>query len=429
MAEATEEATEQPSGRLLARPLASLSYPHFRLFWFSNLVVAMGLMVQFTARGWLIVDLTKSAFLLGLVDAAWALAAGLGSIPMGIVADRVNRRDLLAAGNVVILASAVAIGLLVATDLIAIWYVLIAAALEGLLFAGRVPAGQAMTARLVPEEHLMNAVSLNSAGHSLPGIAGPAVGGVLVAGLGIAAAYFTTAGALFVALLLMLAVAASFGHIERDPTKSVLHDVREGWAYLRTHRDLIRLTLAMMIPYVLGQSYVLLLPLFVEKELHAGPQVFGALSACLGAGSVVGAAAVATFGKQRQIGLLMFLGVLGTGVATIIYSLSQWPALTGAVLLGAGMAQATLFAAYETLLVVRLPDAMRGRVLGLLFTVIGVFPASAMVAGAVADVIGLRPLAMVEGIIIVSMAYVAWRVTLRQAMTSAEPAAAEDGAY
>ena len=78
MVEATEEAAEQGSPGWLARPMVSLSYPHFRLFWLSNLVVAMGLMVQFTARGWLIVDLTKSAFLLGVVDAAWALAAGLG---------------------------------------------------------------------------------------------------------------------------------------------------------------------------------------------------------------------------------------------------------------------------------------------------------------------------------------------------------------
>jgi MFS family permease len=420
MTESTEKTTGQTSRPWLARPLASLSYPHFRLFWLSNLVVAMGLMVQFTARGWLIVDLTKSAFLLGVVDAAWALAAGLGSIPMGVVADRVNRRNLLAAGNVVILASALVIGVLVATGLIAIWCIIVAAALEGLLFAGRIPAGQAMTARLVPEEQLMNAVSLNSAGHSLPSIAGPAVGGVLVAGLGIAAAYFTTAGALVVALLLMLTVAASFGHIERGPAKSVLSDVRESWAYLRAHSDLMRLTLVMMIPFVLGQSYVLLLPLFVERELHAGPQVFGALSACLGAGSVVGATAVATFGKQRQIGFLMFLGIAGSGIATIVYALSQSPALTGAVLLCAGMAQATLFAAYETLLVVRLPDAMRGRVLGLLFTIIGVFPASAMVAGAVADIIGLRPLALIEGVIIVAMASFAWRVTLRHAVTTSD---------
>jgi hypothetical protein len=87
------------------------------------------------------------------------------------------------------------------------------------------------------------------------------------------------------------------------------------------------------------------------------------------------------------------------------------------------MSQATLFAAYETMLVVRLPDAMRGRVLGLLFTVVGVFPASAMLAGAIADVIGLRPLAMAEGVIIVAMASVAWRVTLRHAVASPEPAA------
>ena len=116
----------------------------------------------------------------------------------------------------------------------------------------------------------------------------------------------------------------------------------------------------MLIPFILGQSYVLLLPLFVEQELDKGPVTFGALSACLGAGSVVGAMAVATFGKQRLIGLLMFAGILGTGVSAIAYGLSQWVPLTGAVLFVAGSAESALFAAYETLLLIRLPDEILG---------------------------------------------------------------------
>ena len=118
----------------------------------------------------------------------------------------------------------------------------------------------------------------------------------------------------------------------------------------------------------------------------------------------------------------MFVGVLGLGLASIAYAFSQWPAFTGVVLFGAGAAQNTLFAAYETLLIIRLPDEIRGRVIGLMFTMIAIFPVGAMVSGAVADVIGLRPLAVIEGVMIIAMASVAWQVALRHPLTAPEQA-------
>ncbi len=421
MTDAGEELeVREPERAWVRRPIISLSYPQFRLFWLSNLIVAMGLMIQFTSRGWLTVQLTDSALLLGAVEGTWGISFALGSIPMGIVADRINRRDLLVTGTLVALLTAMAVGLLVATDFIAIWHVLAAAVIGGLLMALRFPAGQAMTARLVPGKHLMNAISLNTAGHSLPNVAGPATGGVLIALLGIAGAYFVTSGAYLMGLLMMLGVGVAFGRIARTRTTSAKDDLREAYEYLRAHRDLLQLTAAMLIPFILGQSYVLLLPLFVEQELEKGPETFGALSACLGAGSVIGAMAVATFGKQRLIGLLMFAGVVGTGVSAIAYGLSQWVPLTGAVLFVAGSAESALFAAYETLLLIRLPDEIRGRVMGLMLTLVALFPIGAIVAGAVADVIGLRALAVIEGAIIVAMAFVAWRVVLGRVVTEAE---------
>jgi MFS family permease len=404
----------------ITRPIVSLSFPQFRQFWLSNLLVAIGMMVGFTARGWLIVQLTDSALLLGAVEGTWAVAFGLGSVPMGMLADRVNRRNLLVLGNGVTLLVTLAVGVLVVTDVVAIWHVLVAGAIDGVLFAARFPAGQAITARLVPRQHLMNAISLNTVSHSLPNVAGPAVGGVLIAVLGIAAAYFTTTGAFLLALAMMLGVAASFGHVERAAGSSLKNDLREAYEYLLAHRDLLRLTWAMLIPFILGQSYVLLLPLFVEKELGGGPETFGALSATLGAGGVIGAMAVATFGKQRQLALLMFAGVLGTGVCAIVYGLSQWLAVTGAALFAAGAAESALFAAYETLLLLRLPDAIRGRVMGLMFAVVAMFPIGAIVAGAIADVIGLRALAVIEGTIIVAMASVVWRTVLRHITADAQ---------
>jgi len=404
----------------IARPIVSLSFPQFRQFWLSNLLVAIGMMVGFTARGWLIVQLTDSALLLGAVEGTWAVAFGLGSVPMGMLADRVNRRNLLVLGNGVTLLVTLALGVLVVTDVVAIWHVLVAGAIDGVLFAARFPAGQAITARLVPKRHLMNAISLNTASHSLPNVAGPAVGGVLIAVLGIAAAYFATTGAFLLALAMMLGVAASFGHVQRAAGSSLKNDLREAYEYLLAHRDLLQLTWAMLIPFILGQSYVLLLPLFVEKELGGGPETFGALSATLGAGGVIGAMAVATFGKQRQLALLMFAGVLGTGACAIAYGLSQWVPVTGAALFAAGAAESALFAAYETLLMLRLPDEIRGRVMGLMFAMVAMFPIGAIVAGAIADVIGLRALAVIEGAMIVVIASVVWRTVLRHVTADAQ---------
>jgi MFS family permease len=407
----------------IARPIVSLSFPQFRLFWFSNLIVATGLMVQFTAQGWLVANrLSDSALVLGAVEGTWAVTFGLGSIPMGMMADRFNRRNLLIGGNAVALSTALIMGLLVFGDRIAIWHVFIASGIGGLLFAIRFPAGQAITARLVPQEHLMNAISLNTVSHSLPNVAGPAVGGVLIGALGIAAAYFLTSGAFSLALLMMLGVAAAFGHVQRKAGASAVTELRQAYDYLLAHKDLLQLTGAMLIPFILGQSYVLLLALFVEQELHGGPETFGALSASLGAGSAIGAMAVAAFGRERQIGLLMFMGVLGVGICGIAYGLSQWVVVTGGVLLVAGAAQSALFAAYETLLLLRLPDEMRGRVIGLMFTVAAMFPIGAIAAGAIADVIGLRALAVIEGTIVIFSASVAWRAVLRNVETKSKPA-------
>ena len=414
--EASPEETDEtdPVGALswFQRPIVSLAHPQYRLFWMSNLVFAVGLMVQFTARGWLTVQLTDSALVLGLVEGVFGVTFALGSIPAGILADRRNRRNLLIAGDSVALIAVVLIGVLVATDTVEIWHVIVASALGGLLFALRIPTGQAMTARLVPPAHMMNAIALNQTAQSLPSVAGPAAGGVLIAVVGIAGAYFATTGAFVLGLIMMLGVAASFGSIDRAGVKSVSEDLREAVDYVLAHRDLLSLTAAMLIPFILGQSYVLLLALFVEKELGLGPEAFGALSASLGLGAVVGGMAVATFGEERQIGRIMFLGILATGAGAIVYGLSHSVLLTAAVLFVAGAGQSALFAAYDTLLLIRLPDEMRGRVMGLMFTLVALFPIGAAVAGAIADQVGLRAVAIAEGVIIVSMAAIAWRVVL-----------------
>lgn len=371
-------------------------------------------MVQFTARAWLVVQLTDSALVLGAVEASWAVTFSLGSIPMGLIADRFNRRTLLLIDNVAAVLMALVLGVLVVTDLVAVWHVFVASLVAGLLGAVRFPASQAMTGRLVPQDHFMNATSLNTASHSVPSVVGPALGGLLVGGVGVGVAYFATSGAhLAAAVMLLFGVAASFGSIERDDSRSMTADLRQAIAYLRADAHLLRLTTVVVMPFVLGSSYVLLLALFVEEELGGGAAMFGFLSASLGAGGVVGAMAIAAVGRPRQIGYLMFLGIVGIGAAALVYGFSHWLPLTALALMVGGAAQSAMFVSYETFLLLRVPDEMRGRIMGLTFTIFGLFPAGAIFAGALADIVGLRAVAILEGVVVLFLAAFAWRFALR----------------
>ena len=419
------EATTAEQAGVVRRAVRSLRFRPFRFFWASNFIVAMGLMVQFTARAWLVVQLTDSALVLGAVEAAWAVTFSLGSIPMGLIADRFNRRTLLLIDSVVAVLLALTLGALVVTDLVAVWHVFVASLVAGLLGAVRFPASQAMTGRLVPEDHFMNATSLNTASHSVPSVVGPALGGLLVGGVGVGVAYFATSGAhLAAAVMLLFGVAASFGSIERDVSRSMTADLRQAVAYLRADAHLLRLTMVVVMPFVLGSSYVLLLALFVEEELGGGAAMFGFLSASLGAGGVIGAMAIAAVGQSRQIGYLMFLGITGIGVAALIYGFSHWLPLTALALVLGGAAQSAIFVSYETFLLLRVPDEMRGRIMGLTFTIFGLFPAGAIFAGALADLVGLRAVAILEGVVVLLLAVFAWRFALRRVAREADAEAA-----
>ena len=402
-------------GGVLQRALRSLSFRQFRYFWASNFIVAMGLMVQFTARAWLVVQLTDSALVLGAVEAAWAVTFALGSIPMGLVADRFNRRTLLLIDNLMAVLVAVTLGVLVVTDLVAVWHVFAASLVSGLLGAVRFPASQAMTGRLVPQAHFMNATSLNTASHSVPSVVGPAVGGLLVGGVGVGVAYFATSGAhLGAAVMLLIGVAAASGSIERDDSRSMTADLRQAIDYLRADAHLLRLTLVVVTPFVLGGSYTLLLALFVEEELGGGAAMFGFLSASLGAGGVIGAMIIAAMGGSRHIGYLMLFGIAGVGVAALVYGFSHWLPLTALALAVGGGAQSALFVAYNTFLLLRVPDEMRGRIMGLTFTIFGLYPVGAIFAGALADLVGLRAVAILEGVLVLMLALLAWRFALRR---------------
>ena len=143
-----------------------------------------GLSMQMLARGYLAYDLTGSAGLLGLITAAGALSMAALSLIGGAVADRANRKHLIQGFQAASAVLALVIALLIAVDMVAWWHLLVAAVVQGALFAFMAPARQAIIPDLVSKEQVNNAIALNAAGMSVTALLAPAIGGLVYARCG-----------------------------------------------------------------------------------------------------------------------------------------------------------------------------------------------------------------------------------------------------
>jgi len=185
----------------------SLRNRHYRWFWLGMLISFIAVHLQLVARNWLVYELTGSALDLGIVIAAWGLPILLLSFYGGAVADRVKKRDLLIVTQVANGVVTLIIAILIATGAIALWHLIAAAALTGIIFAFHVPARLAIIPELVNKREIQNAIALNSTGMNLSRFFGFAIGGLLLGVIGVAGVYYIAVFCFFVS------AALSCGHL------------------------------------------------------------------------------------------------------------------------------------------------------------------------------------------------------------------------
>ena len=194
----------------------SLRHRNYRLLWFGSLVSSSGDWMDQIALNWLVYDLTGSAVYLGLLNLCRLGPILLFTLIGGVVADRVERRRLLFTTQTVAMLLALALALLVSTGAAQIWAVLLIAAGRGVMMSFNQPARQSLISDLVPADDLMNAIALNSATLNLTRVLGPAIGGGLIASVGVAGAFYVN-GVSFLAVLYGLAL-MRFPERTRRPT-------------------------------------------------------------------------------------------------------------------------------------------------------------------------------------------------------------------
>ncbi|HTM08163.1 MAG TPA: MFS transporter [Verrucomicrobiae bacterium] len=397
-------------GRSAFSPLRYLDY---RYLWTGTVLMSAGQWIQQVTLGWLLYDLTGSAILLGMLNGVRALPFLVAGPIAGVAADRMDRKKLMLRTQYVLIATAVAMGILVASGYLQPWHLFVFTLFTGIAWAFNEPVRQSLVPGVVPKKELMHAVALNSMGFNINKVLGPALGGVLIAAFGAAGNFFVQSAA-YAGVLLMI----YWMHAPPTPDdarhSSALANLKEGLAYVWSNPTVLALMMAAYVPRVFAVPYQTLMPVFQKDVLGVGPEGLGLLMAAPGAGAVLSVLLLSSSAHGvRRKGLLLLWSLVFLGSFLILFSRMKSFPVALAVLVGVGACQITFMATTNTLLQMLTPDALRGRVMSLYMLDRGLMPAGALMAGVSAHVVGApMTVGLMGGIVIVLALLVAWRVPL-----------------
>lgn len=396
------------AARLTRGALAAFRHRNFRLFYAGQLLSLSGTWMQSTAQGWLVLELTDSEFLLGLVTAVGSLPILLFTLYAGVVADRVDKRRILLVAQSCAALLALLLAILTDTGAITIAWILVLVFFLGSANAFEVPTRQAFFVDLVGREDLTNAIALNSSAFSATRVVGPAVAGVLIGTVGIAASFYANAVSYLAVIAALLAMRLpAFQRPER--TASTLENLREGFRYIRENR-LVR-TLVWMIAAmsVFGFPFAMLLPVFARDILRVGAPGLGLLLAASGAGALAGGVALSALGGRIPRGRAIVGGMLAFCGFLIAFALSRSFALSLVLIAGAGFAMILHNASVNSLLQATVPNRLRGRVMSVyVFMFLGMTPLGSLQAGAVARWAGAGTAVALGGSLLLMLAAVVY---------------------
>jgi MFS family permease len=396
----------------------AFSYRDFRLLWFGLLVSNVGSWMQMLAQGWLVVQLSNSAgegsFYLGMVGLVRSAPVLALSGFAGALADRLDRRRILATTQTLMGVSALALGVLVEAHAVKIWHVMVMAAISAGANAFDAPTRQAMLPQLVGPRDLMSAIGLNSAAFNGPALVGPALGGLLVAAVGIAPCFFINAAS-YGAVLVALAMMRHQPPANVGGKKSLLGDAIDGFTHVGREPRLLAIFALLSLVGFVARPYLQLLPAFIKAVLAGGPQELGIVMGAAGGGALAGSLITALVGITRGRGALMIGSAAVAGAALVWFSstTSVWPACAALVLLGGSI---MLFMGMSnTLIQTYTPVEMRGRVISIYtMTVLGFMPLGSGLLGWVASLTSLPiTFAVSGGLVVLAAAALALRRDVR----------------
>jgi MFS family permease len=377
--------------------LGALRHRNYRLFLTGQIISTVGTWMQSVAMPWLALQLTHSAFLVGLVLAAQFLPVLVAGPLGGLVADRYRKRNVLLATQAFFIVPSLALFAVSSTGHAQYWMVIVAAFATGTVNLFDVPTRQAFIIEMVGRQDLMNAIALNSSVFNAAAVIGPAIAGLVIAAVGVPTCFLVNSlsyPAAIVALWMMRDLPSAAPQSQDLP---FITRLAEGASYAMHERVVGMLLIAVAVFSLFAMNRLTLIPVFADQVLHVGAQGFGFLLGSMGLGALAGALTLAFFppfgaDPKRQL----WMAVIWVA-ALIEFSISRVFVLSMAALFVAGYCQISFVAAANNRIQLITPDHLRGRVMSLYAqALIGVGPVGALQAGFLAERFG-APWAMAVG--------------------------------
>jgi MFS family permease len=373
----------------LRSTFAALQYRNFRLFLIGQFISLCGTWIQQVALGWLVLELTNSPFAVGLVSTLGSLPILFFTLYGGVVADRVDKRRFVIVLQALMLCEALTLGILTAFHWANVTWVMALAIFAGFLSAFEVPARQALIVELVGREDLMNAIALNSSAFNVARVIGPAIAGILIAGFGMAACFFTNAASYVAVLVGLVKMETKPRPVQKEI--GAVTAMAEGLQFTWSHRWPRALVVLIAGFSLFGFPFMTMLPVYTRDVLHLGPSGYAAQLTAIGVGAAIAALSLAGFGQRSRPGRLLLGGSLLFGLSLAAAALfpNRWAAFGLFTLAGWTMALNGILS--NTMLQTEAPDHLRGRVMGVYsFLVLGLAPFGSLQAGFVSEHLGVR---------------------------------------
>jgi MFS family permease len=383
----------------LQRALSSLAFRDFRVLWSGAFASTVGTWMQKVAQSWLVFDLTKSSFYLGLDDFLGQLPILLFTVLGGVIADRHDRRRLLLGSQYIQMTTAFTLALLVWTGVVRVQYILMLSCLTGFAQAFGGPAYQSLMPTLVPKKHLPNAIALNSIQFNLSRIFGSLLAGATLAALG-AAMCFTLNGLSFIAVIVAI-LSLGVTHIPPAERKPILHEMRGGFSYMKREPALIALTIVAFLTTFLGLPIITFLPVVATNVFHGDIGLYSRMMAFSGAGSVIGALIVAWLGRFRHMGRTLLTVQAVYGLLIIGFALSRVLWMNELILVFTGVSAMIVTAMTSSLVQLVVPDHLRGRVVSIYMVAMrGGMPLGSLASGYAATLVGVPVVLAINGTLV-----------------------------
>ncbi|WP_020589628.1 MFS transporter [Desulfobacter curvatus] len=375
--------TKQTSGFI--QTFKSLSDPNFRTLWLGMFFTVASMQINVVTRSWIAYDLSGSALMLGVV----AIARGLPQIILspigGVIADRFDKRKVLMIAQSILLVLALFNAILVHTNLIQIWHLVVIGIFQGAVFPFTMPTRQALIPLLVGKDNLPNALAMDSAGRNLNRVLAPSMAGVLITWCP-TIAFYTVAAFYLISILTMTKLPSVKATV--DSTQNPMQQMLYGFSYIIENRRLLIFIGMGFLAVTLGMPYQQMLAFFQDDVLHAGPEVLGFMYTAVGVGALFGSLFVVyRSGDPRRQGYQLIAGVC-FGALLIPFALSGNLVFSLTCLVLIGFSNEVFMTVNHMMVILNTDEHLYGRVMGTYGMTLSLMPIATLPMGYFVDKIG-----------------------------------------